>query len=212
MKPTLNQESPIKEASIGDEEEEVFQDKYFQYESFKSVFPKMSSFTLQEGISLEEAYTQLTAHFNIKDGLKRKKGIMRRGSEAASETFFVKIYKIVIGKKEELNETEAIGLKQEKQILNSLTYIEVPLTSAEISADLSTFCFSLSKIAQKKFDVKNLECIFRNLNSSPLILAKDYLFPTSKALKTGVSLCEYQIHLHLNPLHTVFRQIASILG
>lgn len=92
----------------------------------------------------------------------------------------------------------------------SFTFIEIPLGPAEISADLSSYCEILSKFREARLDNKSLDCLFRNLTSSSLSEAKDFLFSSYKAVRGVKTNCETKLQIDLSPMRTSFRQMGII--
>jgi hypothetical protein len=181
--------------------------------SFKQVFPHTSSFVIEKGKTLDEVYEQTINVFNEKEAVrekKRSKSVSRLIGNL-DDTHFIKVYKFHKSRKQKENlEESEMYLSKPKFLGTSFTFIEIPLGSAEINADLSSYCEIMSKLNDSRIEIKSLDCLFRNLSSSSLSEAKDFLFSSYKAVRGVKTNCETKLQISLSPYRTRYRQMGSI--
>lgn len=123
-----------------DKEAPKFKDEFFDYMSFKQVYPHTSSFLVKEGVSLEEAYGSVIRTFNNQFPIKRRKKVI-------DDLHFIKIFKFYRSRKsnQDLETSEYIPQRGSKKG-SSMTFIDIPLSSPEIANDLSSVCEIISKM------------------------------------------------------------------
>ena len=78
---------------------------------------------------------------------------------------FIKVFKVYRSKKQSVDESDFYSSKfsqslgTKKSCGNSFTFIDIPLCS-EINSDLSNMFTILSKLQDKKLDMRSLDCLF----------------------------------------------------
>ncbi len=162
----------------------VEKDFVFNFRTFKEVFPFISSVSVSDHSSIDEAYRACIK--SVLDNQKAKTKVL-------SNILIVQFHKTSGGQRMPGEDTP-----NQREYDNFFTYIHIPFLDKNVNPDLSTIAEIIGRAMEKKSETKIFDCLFRK---SPLLMRlQDFLFPAYPSQRDFLATqTKLQITLSQNP-------------
>lgn len=170
---------------LGRTNRDVEKDFVFNFRTFKEVFPFISSVSVSDHSSIDDAYRECIK--SVLDGQKAK-------SKVLSNILIVQFHKTSGGQRMPAEDMSA----DQREYDNFFTYIHIPFLDKNVNPDLSTIAEIIGRAMEKKSETKIFDCLFRK---SPLLMRlQDFLFPAYPSQRDFLATqTKLQITLSQNP-------------
>lgn len=169
----------------------------FNFRTFKEVFPYISSVSVADHSSIEEAYKQC---------IKRYLSHHKKKLSFLSNIVVIQFHKTTF----ENSPTKADNIFKQKSWSNFFTYIHIPFNDKNVNPDIATMSEIIGRAMEKKSETKVFDCLFRK---SPLLMRlQDFLFPAYPSQKDFLA-TQTKLQVTLSPfsdlkrLSTFFTQL-----
>lgn len=164
---------------------DIEKDFVFNFRTFKEVFPFISSVSISDHTTIDEAYREW-----IKSVIENQK---------AKARFLSNILIVQFHKTSNNNRVPGEDMSSDhREYDNFFTYIHIPFIDKNINPDISTMAEIIGRAMEKKSETKIFDCLFRK--SALLMRLQDFMFPAYPSQRDFLATqTKLQVTLFQNP-------------